>query len=48
MKPYYKSSTIEIHNNDNMETPVPVCDTIVVEKTDTVYSVGIMNIYLKA
>lgn len=35
-------------NNDNMETPVPVCDTIVVEKTDTIYSVGIMNIYLKA
>ena len=35
-------------NSSNMETPVPVCDTITVEKTDTVYSVGIMNIYLKS
>lgn len=35
-------------NSTNMETPVPVCDTITVEQTDTVYSAGIMNIYLKA
>lgn len=35
-------------NSANMETPVPVCDTITVEKTDTVYSVGIMSIFLKA
>jgi hypothetical protein len=35
-------------NSSNVETPVPVCDTVVVEKSDTVYSVGIMNIYLKA
>ena len=35
-------------NSTNMETPVPVCDTITVDKTDSIYSVGIMSIYLKA
>ena len=35
-------------NSTNMETPVPVCDTITVEKADTIYSAGILNIYLKA
>ena len=35
-------------NSSNMETPVPVCDTITVDKADSVYSAGIMHIYLKA
>lgn len=35
-------------NGTNMETPVPVCDTITVSQSDTVYSVGVMNIFLKA
>ena len=35
-------------NSTNMETPTPVCDTITVNKTDTVYTLGIMSIYLKA
>lgn len=35
-------------NSSNPETPVPVCDTVTVEKTDTVYSIGVMNIFLKA
>ena len=35
-------------NAANMETPVLQADTVTVEQTDTVYTLGILNIYLKA
>jgi len=35
-------------NSANMETPTIVSDTITVDKTDTVYTLGVLNIYLKA
>lgn len=35
-------------NSTNVETPVIVSDTITVSTTDTVYTLGVLSIYLKA
>jgi len=35
-------------NSTNMETPVLQADTVTVSQTDTVYTLGVLSIYLKA